>query len=71
MIIIKSIQALNPAPVEIHSDSIFDGPRPGSAQNVLGPTVTAAPKTVGAYLQTSTRQLVPDSEFAYSNANKS
>ena len=40
--------------------SILDGSnRPGSA---LGPVVTPAPKTVGAYLQTSTRQLIPDSE---------
>ena len=41
--------------------SILDGSsnRPGSS---LGPVVTPAPKTVGAYLQTSTRQLIPDSK---------
>ena len=33
--------------------------RPGSS---LGQVVTPAPKTVGAYLQTSTRQLIPDSK---------
>ena len=45
--------------------SILDGSnRPGSS---LGPVVTPAPKTVGAYLQTSTRQLIPDSKL-YSGA---
>jgi len=33
--------------------------RPGSS---LGQVVTPAPKTVGAYLQTSTRQLIPDKQ---------
>ena len=65
------LQALNQTPVHISSDSVFDGPRPGSANNVLGPTVTAAPKTVGAYLQTSTRQLVPDSKFSLIYLTKS
>ena len=33
--------------------------KPGAA---LQPVVTPAPKTVGAYLQTSTRHLIPDSK---------
>jgi len=55
------IQGPSSSPVSVvkGSKDYMNEHKPGAA---LQPVVTPAPKTVGAYLQTSTRHLIPDSK---------